>query len=153
MAAVRKALEDPGGLAGKAGRQPLTWCREMETGNTILDFQHRELTSAFNRLVESTHLQGPSREQERAFTLFLEHALAHFAVEDALMERVGYPQRKGHFKLHETLIAQAKDLARRIHAGELAITQQVLDFLESWLVHHMQEEDLPLAKFLKGEGH
>jgi len=153
VAKVSRALEHPDAAPVLCLRPPLAWSREMETGNPILDFQHRELTATFNHLVASTGLLGPSLEQEQAFTQFMEHALAHFAVEDALMERVGYPQRRSHGKIHETLIAQAKDLARRIRSGEQGITQPVLDFLECWLVHHMQEEDLPLAKFLKGEGH
>jgi len=29
----------------------------------------------------------------------------------------------------------------------------LLDFLESWLVHHTQDEDKRLAQFLKAQGH
>ena len=145
---VRQALEaEPGGLGGNRPREPLVWTRELETGVPLLDSQHRRLLDAFNGLLESLR-QAPESKQKRAFLTFKEITLRHFGEEDQLMSGCAYPRAREHQANHARLCAQIDHLAGQILAGQLTFTPPVMDFLEGWLIHHMQEEDRLLAAFL-----
>jgi hemerythrin len=69
------------------------------------------------------------------------------------MERLGYPRTREHQLSHVKLIRQINDVSDRIHRGTLNLSPAVMDFLESWLIHHMQDEDRRLAQFLRASGH
>ena len=51
-----------------------------------------------------------------------------------------------------TLAGLARDTSR-IRLGTLSFSPSLLDFLESWIMHHSQDEDRRLAQFIKARGH
>ena len=154
LAMIRKALEGGAGLwPGTDQREALHWGPEDQTGNPILDQQHGALVGNFNELVTAVRAEASTLDQIHCFLHFRETALTHFGVEDGIMSRFSYPRRREHQAAHASLIAQVNDLAERIHHGTLGFTAPVLDFLEGWLVHHMQDEDERLARFLRDRGH
>jgi hemerythrin-like metal-binding protein len=154
LAMVRKALEGQAGLwPGVEKRDQLRWSADDQTGNAILDHQHEALVDDFNDLVTAVRAGAVPLDQEHCFLHFKDTALTHFGVEDGIMQRFQYPRRREHQAAHASLIAQVNDLAERIHNGTLGFTAPVLDFLEGWLIHHMQDEDGRLARFLRDKGH
>jgi hemerythrin-like metal-binding protein len=154
LAMVRKALEGGGGLwPGSDQREGLGWGPEDQTGNGMLDQQHRALVEAFNDLLTAIRTEASALDQEHCFLHFKEIALTHFGVEDGIMNRFHYPRHREHQAAHASLIAQVNDLGERIHHGNLTFSPPVLDFLEGWLIHHMQDEDERLARFLRDRGH
>ena len=155
MVMIRRALEGSGTDPGPGGRarEPLPWTLDLETGDPVLDLSHHQIVTMFNRLVEAGRNDQPAAAQRTAFLVFRKEMLAHFGVEDSLMARTRYPREKAHQATHTALLAQLDDLALRGHPGQRPFTPAVLDFLECWLVHHMQEEDMHLGRFLKDPGH
>ena len=151
LSGIRKALEE-GGEPG-AQREALAWSKDLETGHPVMDQQHRLLLQAFNQLLESVQDKDPPDKQVARFFALREAALAHFALEDSFMRGVAFPQRKQHQAVHVALICQVNDLAEKLHAGRLTFSPPVMDFLEGWLVHHMQEENMDLGRFLRVQGH
>ena len=150
---VRQALEGQEEGEPTAHREVLAWSQEYRTGIPILDQQHMNLLSLFNGLVKSIQDHQPRFRQVAVFQALKEATLAHFLQEDSLMQQFSYPQLKPHQDSHVLLIAQVNDLEKRIQANNLGFSPPVLDFLEGWLVHHMQEEDVPMGRFLRRQGH
>jgi hemerythrin-like metal-binding protein len=134
-------------------RQPLTADPDLLLASPLLDQQHRHLLDAFNQLVGTLGRGGQRLDQERAITALKTVALTHFGVEETLMESLAYPRTREHQMCHLRLIRQINEVAEQIHQGSLAISPGLLDFLEGWLVHHMQDEDRRLVQFIKAQGH
>jgi hemerythrin-like metal-binding protein len=134
-------------------RRPLPEALGPDSGLPLIDQQHQMLAKAFEQLVASLDLNMPWAEQVQALANLKEVALTHFGVEETLMDRLGYPRTREHQQSHARLIQQINDLASRIQHRTLHLSPALLDFLESWLVHHMQDEDRLLAQFAKGQGH
>jgi hemerythrin-like metal-binding protein/PAS domain S-box-containing protein len=151
--AVRKALDQVRDPLALEPRKPLVSPQELDMGLPLLDQQHRRVIGAFNQLAEVLGPGGQAMEQERALSSFTEVTLTHFGVEETLMESLGYPRTREHQECHVRLIVQINTLSDQIRQGQLAISSALLDFLESWLLHHTQDEDLRLAQFLKSRGH
>jgi hemerythrin-like metal-binding protein len=152
---VWKAMErdQPGQTTHLALRRPLLASVQADSGLPLLDQQHRLLAKAFEHLVASLDLAMPWREQTHALATLKEVALTHFGVEETLMDRLAYPRTRDHQQSHARLIKQINELTSRIQHRTLHLSPALLDFLEGWLVHHMQDEDRLLTQFAKGQGH
>jgi hemerythrin-like metal-binding protein/PAS domain S-box-containing protein len=151
--AVRKALDQTQGLPALQPRKPLHPSQDLDMGCAMLNQQHHWILGAFNQLAETFSASGQGREQEKALAALIEATLTHFGVEETLMESLAYPRTREHQACHARLIRQINTVAERIRQGTLSFSPSLLDFLESWIMHHSQDEDRRLAQFIKARGH
>jgi len=152
---IRKALgrEEPLEARATEARQTLVPAKDLDLGYSVLDQQHRRLVCAFNHLARSLGEGDRRKEQAEALAGLTEVALTHFGVEETLMESLAYPRIREHQASHVRLINQINAVSERIRQGTLSLTPALLDYLESWLVHHTQDDDKRLAQFLRAQGH
>jgi hemerythrin-like metal-binding protein len=65
--------------------------------------------------------------------------------------RHNYPGYNQHKAAHEKLVGQVKQLKQELQAGK-AITQEVLQFLQHWLVDHIIGMDQKYFRYLQAAG-
>jgi hemerythrin len=70
-------------------------------------------------------------------------------MEEALMGQSRYPGTAKHKEIHRDLVKQVAELVDKHQKGTLTMTMPVMDFLQDWLVKHIQSEDFRLAEFLR----
>lgn len=129
----------------------IVWDRRLEVGLPKIDEQHRSLVDAFNALHQAMK-QGRGKEEVGKTLAFLaNYTVDHFAMEEGLMRQHAYPGMAKHQALHQDLVAKVGDLVKKVQAGQAMVTLQVMDFLEGWLVEHIQGEDCQLAAHLRGK--
>jgi len=130
----------------------ISWDARLQTGHAGIDDQHRELVDAINRL-HTAMKQGKGKSELGAILNFLkDYTESHFQMEEDLMKRHIYPGAPKHKSVHHDLLVQVEDLAAKHLGGENILTLSVMDFLEDWLVQHIQGEDYRFALFLKDKG-
>ena len=64
-----------------------------------------------------------------------------------------YADARDHRGVHAHLTGQIQGLAQKVSQGETTFTKPVLHFLEDWMLCHIQDEDMDLARHLKAVGH
>jgi hemerythrin len=131
----------------------LRWEERYAIGHAGIDDEHRALFEAVFGLHEALHAEPPARERIWTALEFLStYTRTHFANEEALMARVGYPDLAEHRRQHEALVAQLADLYRQIAAydpTDPVLRDSLEDFLEGdWLVRHVLDSDRQLADYL-----
>lgn len=125
-----------------------TWTKELEVGYAKVDEQHKSLVDIINKLHDAMK-QGKGKEELGHVLHFLaEYTGSHFKTEEVLMQGHAYPGFPKHKKIHEDLIQQVTDLVSKFDSGETVLTLKVMDFLQDWLVKHIQGEDHRMALFL-----
>ena len=77
-----------------------------------------------------------------------DYTVTHFAMEEELMARHSYTAAARHQAIHADLVRQVADLVGKFQAGTASLTLPVMNFLEDWLVQHIQGEDFKLAEHL-----
>lgn len=128
-------------MAHRAHTPLLTWSEDMSVGEPALDRDHRSLIGLLNQLAVRRDCQ------ERATVEFVldelvGYTLGHFNREEAYLHRIGYPQLDKHQRVHQALTKRLHRIRDRVISGaEHDITDEVLDFLASWLRNHILKED------------
>jgi hemerythrin-like metal-binding protein len=130
----------------------IVWNKQLETGNGKIDEQHKALVEAFNKL-HTAMKQGKGKDELGNTLNFLaNYTVQHFQMEEQLMNAHQYPGSATHKGLHKDLVGKVADLVTKYNAGQAMLTMQVMDFLEGWLIEHIQGEDRRLADHLRTKG-
>jgi hemerythrin-like metal-binding protein len=124
----------------------------LRTGFASIDEQHELFLSMLSELavqIEAGHHRQGVLDAFQGMRLYAD---GHFSDEEALMEQHGYPALAAHKQLHDTYRGMVADLEGRIgqEAGPLSL--DTLEFLGSWFIGHIRNEDLRFAAFTRAAG-
>jgi len=126
----------------------LVWRKDLSVGVDFIDNQHKYLINLINRI----HLaieQLDTREIVETLLDMNAYAEIHFAEEEELMRRYGYPGLDAHIQLHQGFIRQAETFLNELETAPLAITSEVSKYLMEWLVKHIQKADFQYGRFIE----
>jgi hemerythrin len=132
----------------------IAWDRSLETGNGMIDSQHKQLIKAIDDLM-SACAQGKGREQIAATLKFLaDYTDKHFGDEERLQQSTGYPDYAYHKKLHEGFKKTVADLGARLtkEGPTIALTGQINTNMGDWLIRHIKKEDVKVAMHVSRQG-
>lgn len=129
------------------GKYTLT--KELETGNAVIDKEHRELIDAVNRLMDACS-EGKGRASMDETAKFLNNYVdQHFTHEEQLQQRASYPGIRAHKLFHEKYKQTLKEITGRIAANGPNIADLgKLNAHISVLISHIRTEDKKLGAFL-----
>jgi len=125
-----------------------TWDKSLETGNKMIDDQHRQLI----RLVDDLYQAKSKSDKETLILLARMHdfTVEHFISEELLMKEVNYPP-----KPTQEMINQHKDFKSYVRLSILQYRHQKLDltpfqtFAGYFLKTHEFGTDRGLANWIK----
>lgn len=124
------------------------WSGDLSVGIDEIDKDHRRLFSCIDDLFTACHAgQGPSVLQQILICL-MQYTREHFAHEEDLMRRVGYPDVVDHRAMHAELVSELDDIIEQFNiTNSHELSNKTLQFLEDWLTHHILIEDRKIGKF------
>ncbi|MBI5232046.1 MAG: bacteriohemerythrin [Coriobacteriales bacterium] len=130
---------------------PFEWDPTLETGDLVVDRQHMTIHRLFNQL--ECAADNPA-EIMRVLDYLSEYVLMHFATEEDLMAREGFPEAAidSHMAEHRKLTEGVRVKVLEFRRGELTSTAPVLEFLRDWLKTHVHECDRELVVHVRGRG-
>lgn len=127
------------------------WNKDLETGNPMIDQQHKQLIQCINDLLEACS-QGKGRDKIIETLQFLEnYTKKHFGDEEALQKRFGYPDYTNHKRYHETFKKTVSDITAQMKATgpTVALVAKVNTSIASWFVNHIKNEDTKVARHIQ----
>ena len=130
----------------------ITWNESYSVKVKSMDAQHKRWIDLINELYEAMRVGKGKDILSDTLTKMLEYGRTHFAAEELLMDKNGYPELKQHQKQHDAFFEQMDELSRRQMAGEVALTIEVMGSLKDWLVNHIQGVDQRYSDFLNSKG-
>ena len=124
--------------------------KDLETGNVLIDTQHRELFKMINNL-QGACSQGKGREKlEPSVRFLMDYVKKHFTDESELQKKSGYPGYAAHSRFHQEYISQIN------HAGSELLSRKAdiasvaeLNRLVAILVTHIRTEDKKVAEHIR----
>ncbi len=81
-----------------------------------------------------------------------DYTVNHFAYEEKLFAKHGYPQAESHAQIHAKLVEQVQDFAAEVRAGRATVSMDLLRFLRKWLTDHIMGTDKQYGPYLAARG-
>jgi len=130
----------------------LAWSHACVVGVQAMDDQHGILMDTVNELRVQL-LQGAAREAVAArLERLIEFTGMHFACEESLLVRHGYPGLHAHQVEHARLMSEIRQALDRTQRGQNGDLQPLLDFLRRWYLMHIEGEDRLYGEWLNARG-
>jgi len=126
----------------------LEWTDALALGDATIDRQHQGLVAIINEM--HRHLDAPDREEQvmLCLTSMYLYAKEHFWDEEALMARLGYPDREAHAELHREFVQKTHELTD-LCLSDAMHYPDLLGFLVRWLRVHIAVEDARIMAFAR----
>ena len=136
-------------IASRAAQSRIQWTEAMSVGHAEIDNDHRMLIDLINQL--ATAETGSDRASaEFVIDELIQYTMLHFAREEELLERLGYPHLTGHMAGHVELTRRVMALRERFVNGLSGrLATDILDFLSAWLTNHILQEDMRYADLVR----
>lgn len=125
----------------------------LYTGDERIDSQHKELIARVNKLIESCTEGNGKLTAVKTLDFLMDYTDYHFAEEEALQEKAGYPKLDAHRKLHEEFRRSVDELREMLEEEEgptEAFVAAVNKNIGDWLVNHIRKCDTDVAAFITG---
>ncbi|ACC98604.1 Hemerythrin-like metal-binding protein [Elusimicrobium minutum Pei191] len=127
------------------------WDKNLETGNEIIDRQHKQLFEMLNNLIIAhQEARGPV-ELDAALKFMTEYTVRHFEDEEALQIKYRYPNYEEHKNQHNHFKFVIKDLVQQLveEGYSKHMVEKTIRIIASWLITHIKGDDLELAKHIR----
>ena len=135
------------------GHNLIVWSDELVTGIAKIDEQHRILVNSINDA--NTRLTNNSSAEilDQISRDLLSYALYHFETEEELMQEFNYAEANAedkdeHLRQHREFSSKVVSLREKVKAGNLISREDLLTFLNGWLINHILKSDKRLGAFI-----
>ena len=130
----------------------LEWDSSFSTGVSKYDEQHKVLFNMVNDLADAMQQKKSKDAVGRVLNGLAEYTINHFADEERSFSQTHYSDESQHKALHKKLLDQVTDLIGKFNAGEPLIAQDVINFLQDWLINHIKGVDKLYGPHLNKNG-
>ena len=114
-------------------RSSIAWQDAYALGVAQIDREHQHLFALAAKMHEGL-LAGKGKDQiEKMLTELVNYTCHHFAHEEKLMQKTGYPGYEQHRQDHANLRAEVLAKQLRARSGEATMTIEVMQFLIEWI--------------------
>lgn len=130
-----------------------TFSKDLETGNQIIDSEHRQLIDAINNLLTACST-GKGRAELANTTKFLrDYTAKHFSNEEKLQLQYQYPDYTNHRNYHENFKKVVAGICSKLdkEGPTIALVGEVNSTIAGWLINHIKKEDVKVAAYIKSK--
>jgi diguanylate cyclase (GGDEF)-like protein/hemerythrin-like metal-binding protein len=99
----------------------IDWQVQWNSGNPVIDFEHRELLEIGNRLIDLSLVSASQDELKTFFNLLADHVQTHFRNEEQILADIGYPDIENHRKSHNALLQVVGDISSNLEDDSINV--------------------------------
>jgi hemerythrin-like metal-binding protein len=138
--------------------EPIIWNDTFMTGVDRIDEQHKVLVNTLNEANARLSVNVTRDLLEQITRDLLSYAIYHFETEEALMREYDYvglasADEEKHRHEHRSFSQQVVALRESLRDGRLVTREELLSFLNNWLINHILHTDKRFGEFLISHGY
>lgn len=123
-------------------------------------YELMELKDALMRMVanlctlnDDALRKGESRDALlKIFERLRGYTASHFANEEKLFKKHGYPETEEHGAAHKAFVGKVVEWEQAVSSGRAMVSMEIMRFLKQWLTGHVMGVDKRYAPFFKQKG-
>jgi len=129
----------------------MTWTDDLATGVKLIDYQHKQLCEAIDRLLEACKNGKGRTEVITTITFLFDYTKKHFSDEEIIQKESGYPKCVEHKALHDDFVKKLGEVKEDVIKNGVGITTvgQVNSLLVNWLISHIKRVDKEISQYAK----
>lgn len=138
---------------------PFTFTEKYHTGIDLVDNEHRRLFEIIhdtNDLIHAELLHDKYDEIMRLLAELKDYTEVHFHDEEALMERIHYPeldaQKRAHTAFVERLVEIDLSELDDMDDNQQEYLIDLIQFLAGWLINHILGSDKKIGEYMREHG-
>jgi hemerythrin-like metal-binding protein len=130
----------------------IRWDSSLSVNIRLIDRQHQRLVELVNQLHQALRAGKGSEVLAEILGSLVDYTQRHFAEEERMMRAHNYPGTEQHLAAHAELVRQVGEFKAKLAQGTVSISSDLFNFLKSWLLHHIKQEDKAYGPYLNGRG-
>lgn len=124
--------------------------KDLETGNSFIDREHRELFKAVNDLTEACGKGEGCASLKKTMAFLSNYVKTHFNHEEQLQQKNNYPGYAAHKAFHDKYRSDLNAVMEKISVNGAGISDlAALNNQIGILISHIRFEDKKLGQFLQ----
>ena len=129
----------------------MLWNRKFETGNEMVDSQHKELYVLVQKVLDIDFFADRKEKISTALGFLADYTVRHFQSEESLMDECNYPASAEHKKQHSDFVEEVSAFIKRfeVEGDKINLSQAVNWLVVDWLQEHIMGSDKELADYYK----
>jgi len=124
------------------------WNETYNTGIPHIDEEHRKLVGLLNGLYRAMRAGKTDEVLKELLDELVDYTRFHFANEESLMIRHGFPGYTAHKLEHERMTKKVMEFQDGLARGRISLPIEAFQFLRNWLSNHILDVDQCYAPFL-----
>jgi len=132
----------------------LTWKEKWNSGERIIDEQHRKLVRLTNDFMNNNNELVDREKSLQNLDMIINHILEHFQYEESVLEKIKYNDYLNHKNIHTGLIEKVNEIRENTENGQVELSYAFLFLFDEVIVGHLLKEDVnffPYINILLGE--
>lgn len=132
-----------------ADKRAVKWQDSYSVGVDIIDEQHKGLIEATNELYENCLRGGEAAEVHfmKAIQGAVAYIKTHFTTEEAVIERLKYPEFEEHKQEHKDFVAEVLKQVKAFDEKRQFTPLEFAQFLRNWILNHIAKSDKRYAAY------
>lgn len=131
---------------------PSSWSSRLNLGIPSIDADHQYLVNLLDRLQGEILGHGGRAVVARTLDELDRYAERHFAMEEELFVRSGYPDAEAHIREHRALARRVAEFREVFAHDEDASPIELLEFMRAWITRHVVETDAKYVELFRATG-
>jgi len=127
----------------------LQWKEEYLLGIPGIDIQHKRIFDCFISIAEAS-IKHDRWLADSSIVQLVSLLREHFAVEESVMQILGYPDLELHIQEHRQFEAEVHDLAQKSLRIKGSVSHDTIKVAQEWLREHIMTSDRHYADCFSG---
>lgn len=129
------------------------WLPEYNLNIKIIDYQHRQFVDLVSKLApEIEHVHADPKTINNVFKQIDEYIHKHFRLEEKYFDQFNYKDAAAHIREHHKFAKEIKRLKKEFQDNDVTSKFNLLDYLSSWLIHHIHTVDKKYVETFRQHG-
>jgi hemerythrin len=130
----------------------ITWNDNLSVNVGEIDKQHQQLIKLINDLDDAMRQGKGKLILGKIVAGLIDYTSFHFSTEEKHFSQLGYPGAEDHVKEHKAFVDKVTDFKKKLDAGSIGLSTDVINFLSDWLKKHIQGSDKKYSPFFNENG-
>jgi hemerythrin len=128
----------------------LQWKDEYSLGIPAVDLQHKRIFDCFIHIADEGIAKNNAWLADSSTVQLIGFIRAHFALEESVMQKLGYPDFERHVEEHRQYHGEMVDLAQESLKTKGSLTREKINVAQKWFREHITTSDRRYVDFLRG---